>query len=1228
MNTSPKSDMKSFLDPTIKAIGTALELPASIWLFDEEKKEFRIACAYGLSDEFVRDAVVSEERAVSVIKEKFENRKNLIVPDIQASSFWKRKAEAKAMNLKSAVASTLRIKTQAVGGLVVYVPKDITADLGKLAIKVESFAVEIANTLRYLRGLEILNKSAQWINEEILSPDLFEKVLKSAANILNCEHINLFLQENESNHLILKVSSTPDIQKKNRFKIGEGLAGWVAQTGESLIVPDRENDKRFVKGFGAFSKVKERSMLLSPIKSKDKKVIGVICADAVGLDVFDSYDLMLWESFTRQTEIALQNKDLYDQKIEAIGKISASIAGSFDLEQILDNILSWTRKLIGEPSLVEIRLLDKMTNELVVECFQGTSTDDKYKRIPVGKGITGWVGLHRKSQLINDVKNDSRYLRFLDGTNSELAVPICKNDKLIGVLNIEHPELGAFTKDHLQLAEAIANLAAIAIENARLYDNIETRVCECTLEINAIYKISEAALESKNLNDLYVQLYEIIKNIIPSTAKNFRIGIYNDENNKFEIPFFIDEWDKLSDKDLMEKGTTGYVFHTGESLICTPDKRNKLIQEGKIKLIGNPSKSWLGVPLKKDDNRCIGVIVVQSYEKEDAFGEAEKKFLEFVSKQIVMAIEKVRYWENLQKEIQRRTAKLDAVYKISEATHTIENINELYAKIREIIEGLMPANNFYIALYDSVTGKGSLPYFINEKNKTLSLKIFKRGLTGYVLRTGQPLLCTPAIFDNLVERGELDKFGTPLIDWLGVPLKIQQKTIGVLALQSYTDKIRYTEKEKEILIFISEQIAMAIERVRAEEKLNMYRYLEKLKHYQQSLIDLSQKLTYSRQMKQDEILDIIYRNTSKVMDTSNMFIVLYDEQTDLIHFPLVFKDGKPTQVMEGEERKKSGKKGRTEYIIETKQSMFYETKAQAKEWYRQSGHGEFMGDEPASFIGVPMMSGDKVLGVIATYHPTKDYVYSKDDLEILQTMAKISAIALQNARLYQRLNENVCNEEQLKTISAKIAHRIHNQLSAYDGIEFDLESEATNPDRQNMEILSKRLRETTAKIKNVTNEFNWYLKPILLKKEPVHIDRLIQNEIQKYLPKAEIHVTSEQSIPVFKADEFRLSESINELIQNAIKAGAGKINISAELLQKTSEPSENEEFLKLSIEDDGSGISPDFPIFKPFSSTSPKGTGLGLAIVKEVVETHGGRIALVPKAGQGTRFEIHIPIER
>src|SRR2546421_943523 len=172
----------------------------------------------------------------------------------------------------------------------------------------------------------------------------------------------------------------------------------------------------------------------------------------------------------------------------------------------------------------------------------------------------------------------------------------------------------------------------------------------------------------------------------------------------------------------------------------------------------------------------------------------------------------------------------EAVYRISHTTHTADNLQQLLRAIHEIVGELMPAKNFYVALYDQQRNQLEFPYFVDEYDTARDVppRKLRKGLTEYVLRTGRPLHATPEVHEQLVAAGEAELIGAPSIDWLGVPLTVKDRTIGIVAAQTYSAGVRYGQSELDILTFVSSQMAMAIERKRGEDALREQRALLEL----------------------------------------------------------------------------------------------------------------------------------------------------------------------------------------------------------------------------------------------------------------------------------------------------------------------------------------------------------------------------------------------------------------
>ncbi len=161
----------------------------------------------------------------------------------------------------------------------------------------------------------------------------------------------------------------------------------------------------------------------------------------------------------------------------------------------------------------------------------------------------------------------------------------------------------------------------------------------------------------------------------------------------------------------------------------------------------------------------------------------------------------------------------ETIYSISQAAISSASLEELYHSIHTILGALMPMENFYIALYDPAKDLLSFPYFVDQLEKTAPSMKPEHSLTGYVLRNGHPLLASKEIFERLLRQGDVELVGAKPVSWLGVPLSLEGRVIGVMATQSYSWRIHFKHEDTELLEFVSTQVAQAIERKRSEEVL-------------------------------------------------------------------------------------------------------------------------------------------------------------------------------------------------------------------------------------------------------------------------------------------------------------------------------------------------------------------------------------------------------------------------
>lgn len=170
---------------------------------------------------------------------------------------------------------------------------------------------------------------------------------------------------------------------------------------------------------------------------------------------------------------------------------------------------------------------------------------------------------------------------------------------------------------------------------------------------------------------------------------------------------------------------------------------------------------------------------------------------------------------------ERKQAELlqSALYRIAAESSSAKDLQELYSAIHQIVGELMYAKNFYIALYDEQNRMLSFPYFVDELDEAPLYVPLGKGLTEFILQTNEPLLASRETYERMLQDGKIEAIGPPPVDWLGAPLRSGSQTFGVLVVQSYTERVRFGEREKEVLTFVSRHIATSLQRKQAEAAL-------------------------------------------------------------------------------------------------------------------------------------------------------------------------------------------------------------------------------------------------------------------------------------------------------------------------------------------------------------------------------------------------------------------------
>jgi len=529
---------------------------------------------------------------------------------------------------------------------------------------------------------------------------------------------------------------------------------------------------------------------------------------------------------------------------------------------------------------------------------------------------------------------------------------------------------------------------------------------------------------------------------------------------------------------------------------------------------------------------------------------------------------------------QKRAEELNAaLYAIAARSQSAEDLRQFFAAIHEIVGQLMDAHNFYIALYDPQSQLLSFPYFVDEQDPTPAPKPLGRGLTEYVMRSGEPLLATPAVFAELQRHGDVELIGTPSLDWLGVPLRSGLNCIGALVVQSYNENIRYGDRDREILKFVSQQLAATIEHKRYEEALR------RSESRSRSLI-MSAAFGICRCTLGGKFLDV---------NPALIAMLGYESVEDLLHLDArreVFVDPQELDRLAEDYRRTGSLKG-VEFQWKRKDGRVIIV--------RLSGCASTIADEP-----------EEVLELIA-----EDITERRQLGEQLRQAQKMDAVG---------------------RLAGGVAHDFNNLLMVINGYtEVLLEQMEKGSD---MRHKVQSIQKAANRAANLTRQLLAFSRKQLLELKVVDVnaaigdmERLLRPLIGENIDFV-THLSHETGRT--RADTGQLEQVIMNLVVNAKDAmpDGGKLTLQSS--DVTVHPDHVEHrfiqpgrYAVISVSDTGIGMDKETQsrIFEPFFTTKEKGkgTGLGLSTVYGIVKQSSGYVFVQSELGVGTTFHVYLP---
>lgn len=332
-----------------------------------------------------------------------------------------------------------------------------------------------------------------------------------------------------------------------------------------------------------------------------------------------------------------------------------------------------------------------------------------------------------------------------------------------------------------------------------------------------------------------------------------------------------------------------------------------------------------------------------------------------------------------------------ATLHISETAHSAKSMDEVYYSIHQTVSELMPAHNLYIALYDRDTDMLSFPYFVDQFDVPPATGKPGKTLTGYLLRTGKPLLVTPQIYQELVASGDVEGAGAYSIDWMGVPLKTDSVVFGALVVQSYSEGVRFNPEDVEMLSYVSTQIAMAIERRRAEDAV--HRRMQRLA----ALRTVDMAISASLDMRVS--LTVLLDHVTGQLNVDAADVLILSPVTRRLEYMAGWGFRTPSfshaSVPLSDEFAGRAVVERRKIGIENITPAVANSLSQ-----RGLGHENFV-----AYYAIPLIAKSQVKGVLEVFHRTPLQM-DRDWHDFLDTLAGQAAIAIENASLFDELQHS------------------------------------------------------------------------------------------------------------------------------------------------------------------------------------------------------------------------------
>mgnify|MGYP005850303413 FL=1 len=805
--------------------------------------------------------------------------------------------------------------------------------------------------------------------------ELFGGVVKLVREAFGYYDVQLFTIDPISKRIEFQASTSPVLQGRGlSVDPGQGLVGWVAQTGEQLVVNDVTQEPRYrpvdvLEG--------TRAEAVVPLKVEER-LVGILDVQSDRVDAFDEDDLFVLRTLADQIAIAIEDNRLYRAEktrrrlADTLRETAAALSSTLELRAVLDLVLAQLQRVIRYDAAA---ILEWRADHYCPVA----GTGPKY-------GAPDRCLTRKEAEQLERLTTEPGPISLSGSTAeaggearpSSLAAPLRVKERLIGALILEREGPEGFASEELEVASAFAHQAAVAIENARLYEAEQRRA----RQLGAIAAVGKRVASILDLDELLVQ----VVNLVRDEFGYYHVQIFTAESETGALTFRASTNAVTQQQSLSVaagEGIIGWAAAHGEPLLVNDVSRDPRYRPDEAL---PDTRSELAVPLRVED-RVVGILDIQS-DQVDAFSPEDLSTTLTLADQVAVAIENARLYAAQQEEAWVTTALLQ----VAETLANLIGIEEVLDAVARLVPLLVGVDRSAIFLRDEDTGRFDAVRVYgpggSEREAFLARPLDE--LMPMLRKALQQVTGPLELEADESEAGREARAALGVVSGLALPLRVGGETIGALVAGHVREADRQLHRSRQaILIGIANQAAMAIR--------NAQLYIAQREEAWVSTAMLQVAELAARTRDLDEILTGLARLTSMLVGVERCCVFLWDRGQ---HRYLPCQGyGLPDDLRERLHRAGLAEGGfpLLERVRATGEPLAVEANASPE--LMPPALIEALG--MTCVLALPLRSQAEVLGVMLVDCAMPVHRLPARRVSLLSSIASQAAVAIENAQLYR-----------------------------------------------------------------------------------------------------------------------------------------------------------------------------------------------------------------------------------